>query len=126
MVKTASGAKAVQIVYSWPRGSREIEHLGSARPGVELELLKAAARQRWAAGRGVLDLGLDTAAAGGPLPVTASGMGCLADPLGHACRVLALTRPAAAMRSLNGLVLARITATLSGQEACFQQAPLGA
>jgi hypothetical protein len=42
-VKTASGATAVQIVYSSHRGSREIEHIGSAHDEVELELLKAAA-----------------------------------------------------------------------------------
>ena len=40
-VKTASGATAVQIVYSSHRGSREIEHIGSAHDDVELELLKA-------------------------------------------------------------------------------------
>ena len=32
-VKTASGATAVQIVYSSRRGSRKIEHLGSAYDG---------------------------------------------------------------------------------------------
>jgi hypothetical protein len=48
-VKTASGATAVQIVYSSHRGSRDIEHFGSAHDDVELELLKAAARQRLAA-----------------------------------------------------------------------------
>jgi hypothetical protein len=42
-VKTASGATAVQIVYSSHRGSRDIEHIGSARD--DAELLKAAARQ---------------------------------------------------------------------------------
>ena len=77
-VKTASGATAVQIVYSSHRGSREIEHIGSAHDDAELELLKAVARQRLAAGQGEFDLGLDTAAAGGPLPITASRMGCLA------------------------------------------------
>ena len=51
-VKTASGATAVQIVYSSHRGSREIEHIGSAHDDVELELLKAVARQRLAAGHG--------------------------------------------------------------------------
>ena len=80
-VKTASGATAVQIVYSWHRGSREIEHIGSAHDEVELELLKTVARQRLAAGQGELELGLDTAAAGGPLPVTASRMSCLLDAL---------------------------------------------
>jgi hypothetical protein len=74
-VKTASGATAVQIVYSSHRGSRDIEHIGSAHDDVKLELLKAAARQRLAAGQGGLDLGLDTAAACGPLPITASRMG---------------------------------------------------
>jgi len=63
-VKTSSGATAVQIVHSSRRGSRDIEHLGSAHDDVELELLKAAARQRLAAGQGVLDLSLDTGAPG--------------------------------------------------------------
>ena len=87
-VKTSSGATAVQIVHSSRRGSRDIEHLGSAHDDVELELLKAAARQRLAAGQGVLDLGLDTGAPGGPLPITASRMGCLLDALERAYRVL--------------------------------------
>ena len=65
-VKTRSGATAVQVVWSSRRGSREIEHFGSAHDDVGLELLKAAARQRLAAGQGELDLGLDTGAAGGP------------------------------------------------------------
>jgi hypothetical protein len=76
-VKTSSGATAVQIVYSSHRGSREIEHLGAAHSGAEVELLKAAAQQRLAAGQGELDLGLSAAAPGGPLPVTSSRMGHL-------------------------------------------------
>ena len=64
-VKTSSGATAVQIVYSSHRGSREIEHLGSAHSGAEVELLKAVARQRLAAGQGELDLGLAVGAPGG-------------------------------------------------------------
>lgn len=51
-VNTASGATAVQIVHSSYRGSRDIEHIGSARDDAELELLKAVARQRLAAGQG--------------------------------------------------------------------------
>ena len=75
-VKTSSGATAVQIVYSSRRGSRDIEHLGSAHDDAELELLKAAARQRLAAGQGELDLGLEATepgrrgVGGGPLPIT--------------------------------------------------------
>jgi len=81
-VKTASGARAVQIVFSNRGGKRRIEHIGSAHDDVELELLKAVARQRIAAGQGELDLGLHAPAqAGGPLPVTSSRMGHLADAL---------------------------------------------
>lgn len=50
-VKTASGARAVQIVHSSHRGSRDIEHIGSAHDDAELAALKAAARQRLAAGQ---------------------------------------------------------------------------
>ena len=42
-VKTASGTTAVQIVSSWRRGSRSIEHIGSAHDVVELAALKTAA-----------------------------------------------------------------------------------
>jgi hypothetical protein len=37
-VKTTSGATAVQIVHSSHRGSRDIEHIGSAHDDVALEL----------------------------------------------------------------------------------------
>lgn len=37
-MKTSSGATAVQIVYSSHRGSRDIDHLGSAHSGAEVEL----------------------------------------------------------------------------------------
>ena len=67
-VKTSSGATAVQIVYSSHRGSRDIEHLGSAHTAAEVELLKTAERQKLAAGLGELDLGLQRWAPGGPLP----------------------------------------------------------
>jgi hypothetical protein len=50
-VKTASGATAVQVVWSSRRGSRNIEHIGSAHDEAELEALRAAARERLAAGQ---------------------------------------------------------------------------
>jgi Transposase DDE domain len=115
-VKTSSGATAVQIVYSSHRGSREIEHLGSAHSGAEVELLKAAARQRLAAGQGELDLGLQPAGAGwggGPLPITSSRMGHLLDALEHAYRVLGLERAAAGDKVFRDLVLARIIEPVS-------------
>ena len=80
-VKTASGARAVQIVHSSRRGSRDIEHIGSAHDDAELEVLKAVARQRLAAGQGQLDLGLEPAGGGEPLPITSSRMGHLWDAL---------------------------------------------
>jgi hypothetical protein len=50
-------AVAGQIVWSTRRGSRQIEHLGSAHDDAEVEALKAAARQRLAEGQSALDLG---------------------------------------------------------------------
>src|SRR5690349_17439402 len=91
-VKTSSGATAVQIVYSSRRGSREIDHLGSAHSDAEVELLKAAARQRLAAGQGELDLGLrpDADGGGGLLLVTSSRMGHPWDALTRGYAVLGL------------------------------------
>jgi hypothetical protein len=63
-VKTSSGAIAVQIVWSSRRGSRNIEHIGSAHDDAGLAAVKAADRQRLAAGQAELDLGL-----GGPGPI---------------------------------------------------------
>jgi hypothetical protein len=109
-VRTSSGATAVQIVYSFRRGSREIEHLGSAHSDAEVELLKAAARQRLAAGQGELDLGLRPAASGsgGPLPITSSRMGHLLDALEHGYQVLGLDAAAGRDEVFRDLVLARI------------------
>ena len=54
-VKTASNATAVQIVYSNRRGSREIDHIGSAHTPAEVEILKTIVRQRMQANQDVLD-----------------------------------------------------------------------
>jgi hypothetical protein len=111
-VKTASGATAVQIVYSSRRGARDIEHIGSAHDDTELEVLKVAARQRMAAGQGELDLGLDRIAsagsAGGPLPITSSRMGHLWDALGRGYRVLGFEQATDGDEVFELLVLARI------------------
>jgi Transposase DDE domain len=112
-VKTASGATAVQIVYSSHRGSRQIEHLGSAHDGAGLELLKAAARQKLAAGQGELDLGLEAGVPGGPLPITSSRMGCLLDALSHAYGALGFTSAASGDAVFRDLVLARIIEPVS-------------
>ena len=118
-VKTASGATAVQIVHSSRRGSRDIEHIGSAHDDAGVEVLKAAARQRLSAGQGVLDLGLEVTepgrrgAGGGPLPITASRMGCLLDALERAYRVLGLADAAGGDEVFAQLVLARIIEPVS-------------
>src|SRR5436305_5789617 len=107
-VKTSSGAIAVQVVWSSRRGSRQIEHLGSAHDEVELEALKAAARQRMTVGQMELDLGLGDAGRSGPLPITSSRMSHLLDALEHAYRVLGLEEAAGGDEVFRHLVLARI------------------
>jgi hypothetical protein len=110
-VKTASGATAVQIVYSSSRGSRRIEHLGSAHDDGQVEVLKAAARQRVNAGQDELDLGLHPAPAGrggGPLPITSSRMGHLWDALEHGYRLLGFEAVTGGDGVFRDLVLARI------------------
>ena len=103
-VKTASGATAVQIVWSSQRGSREIEHLGSAHDEAGLELLKAAARQRLVAGQGVLDLGLEATEparrgrGGGPLPITSARRAACSMPCRMPMASWASTGRLAAMR----------------------------
>ena len=113
-VKTSSGATAVQIVvYSSRCGSRQIEHLGSAHTPTEVELLKAAAWQKLAAGQGVLDLGLDAGAWSGPQPITSSRMGCLLDALAHACDVLGFGHATGGDEVFFQLVPARIIEPVS-------------
>jgi hypothetical protein len=108
-VRTASGATAVQIVYSSRRGSRDIEHIGSAHDEAELEILKVAARQRLAAGQGELELGLDAGAdGGGPLPITSSRMGHLWDALARAYEVLGFAAATDGDEVFRALVLARV------------------
>jgi hypothetical protein len=114
-VKTASGATAVQIVYSNRRGSRDIEHIGSAHDEARLALLKAAARQRLAAGQGELDLGVSDAAGragrvadGGPLPITSTRMAHLWDALGQGFDLLGFDAASEGDEVFRQLVLARI------------------
>ena len=108
-VRTSSGARAVQIVYSRRKGSRQLEHIGSAHDDVELELLKAVARQKLAAGQSELDLGLQAPPEqGGPLPITASRMGHLWDGLCAAYDVLGFDEAAGGDEVFRQLVLARL------------------
>ena len=70
-VKTASGATAVQIVHANRRGSREIEHIGSAHTPGDVEVLKAVARQRLHTNQDTLDFG-DGRPEGEALPITST------------------------------------------------------
>jgi hypothetical protein len=108
-VKTASGARAVQIVHSSRRGSRDIEHIGSAHDEAQLAALTAVARQRLAAGQGELDLGLDDSPeAGGPLEITGSRMGHLWEALGRGFDGLGFATATGGDQVFRQLVLARI------------------
>ena len=124
-VKTASGATAVQIVWSSRRGARDIEHLGSAHDDEELEALRAAADQRLAAGQGELDLGLDEAAGSGPLEIVASRMGHLWDALCRAYDVLGFDQVAGGDEVFRQLVLARIIEPTSKQDSLRVLAEVG-
>ena len=116
-VKTASGATAVQIVWSTRRGSRQIEHLGSARGDAEVEALKAAARQRLAEGQGTFDLGLNTAGSDGePLEIVSSKASHLWDGLFRAYQALGFTVATGGDEVFRDLVLARIIEPTSKQD----------
>jgi len=107
-VKTGSGATAVQIVHGSRRGARDIEHIGSAHDDAQLALLKAAARQRMAAGQLEFDFGLGDEASAGPLEITSSRMGHLWDALSRAYEVLGFGVAAGGDEVFKALVLARI------------------
>jgi hypothetical protein len=108
-VKTASGATAVQIVWSSRKGSRQIEHLGSAHDDAQLEALKAAAAQRLGAGQQALDLGLgQTWTSDGPLAIVASCSQHLWEALCQAYRVLGFDGALEGDGVFRHLVLARI------------------
>ncbi|KKC06907.1 IS1634 family transposase [Mycobacterium nebraskense] len=117
-VKTASGAIAVQIVWSTRRGSRQIEHLGSAHDDGEVEALKAAARQRLAEGQGALDLGIETTGADGePLELLATKSSHLWHALCTAYRVLGFDTAVGGDAVFRDLVLARIIEPTSKADA---------
>jgi hypothetical protein len=117
-VRTASGATAVQVVWSSRRGARQIEHLGSAHDEVELAALKVVAAERIAAGQQVLDLGLDAGAAGaGPLEIVSSRAGHLWDALCRAYDMLGFDKAVGGDEVFRALVLARVIEATSKLDA---------
>jgi hypothetical protein len=111
------GATAVQIVWKYRRGSREIEHLGSAHAEVDVELLKAAAVQRIAAGQDELPLGTPAMTEPAALEITSTRMGRLLDAVGYAYRQLGLDVAAGRDQVFEQLVTARIIEPSSKEDA---------
>ncbi|WP_458860425.1 IS1634 family transposase [Mycobacterium adipatum] len=107
-VKTASGATAVQIVWSNRRGSRNIEHLGSAHDEAGVAALRAAGVQRIAGGQDQLDLGLGARADAEPLPITSSRAQHLWSALSEVYELLGFDAVAGGDEVFRQLVLARI------------------
>ncbi len=107
-VKTSSGATAVQIVWSSRRGSRSIEHLGSAHDEAALAALNAAAAARLAAGQTELDLGVATQSGAEPLPITSTRAAHLWESLRRAYEVLGFDEAAGGDEVFSQLVCARI------------------
>jgi hypothetical protein len=107
-VTTSSGATAVQIVWSTRRGSRSIEHLGSAHDEAVLAALKAAAAQRFAAGQAELDLRVVGRPGSDPLPITSSRAAHLWDALCGAYEVLGFDKAAGGDEVFRQLVCARV------------------
>src|SRR5246127_5178424 len=99
---------AVQVVWSTRRGSRKIEHLGSAHDDAGVAALKAAAAQRLAAGQAQLDLGLVERSAAEPLLITSSKSAHLRDALCAAYAMLGFEQAADGDEAFRQLVLARI------------------
>ncbi|WP_312898982.1 IS1634 family transposase [Corynebacterium variabile] len=116
-VTTASGATAVQIVHSNRRGSRSIDHIGSAHTDAELAALKAEAARRLQGDQLALGLDLDvsdiptargTGTVDQPWEVTAQRSGYLLDAIDTAYKAIGLDTAADNDEVFAGLVTARI------------------
>ena len=127
-VKTSSGATAVQIVHSSRRGSRSIEHLGSAHSSEEVDALKAVAAQRLTEGQAELELGLEVAAAaasGGPLEIVSSRMGHLLEAVSRAYETLGFAEATNGDEVFRQLVLARLIEPTSKEDSVRVLAEMG-
>ena len=122
-VRTASGAVAVQIVHSSRRGSREIEHIGSAHTPGEVEVLKIIAQQRLHANQDRLDFD-DGALVAEEAPIVSSQARHLWETLSTAYRVLGLDR-AFGDEVFRQLVLARVIEPTSKLDSIRVLAELG-
>ena len=127
-VRTASGARAVQIVHFSRKGARSIEHIGSAHDDAELAVLKEVARQRLNAGQLSVDLpglsGMNVAGSGPQAPagaecvasITFKRMGVLLEALETAWKAVGLDRLDGADEVFRQLVTARLIEPTSKQD----------
>ena len=127
-VRTASGARAVQIVHFSQKGARSIEHIGSAHDDAELAVLKEVARQRLNAGQLSVDLpglsGMNVAGSGPQAPagaecvasITFKRMGVLLEALETAWKAVGLDRLDGADEVFRQLVTARLIEPTSKQD----------
>ena len=106
-VKTASGATAVQVVWSNRRGKKDMDHIGSAHTPEDLEVLKTIAQQRMTAGQDELDLG-DGRPRGRALTIQASRSEHLWEALAAGYRAVGLEGTCAGDEVFKQLVLARL------------------
>jgi hypothetical protein len=97
----------VQIVHSNRRGSREIEHIGSAHSPAEVEVLKTVARQRLHANQDTLDLD-DGRLGDDEAPIVSSQARHLWEVLSTAYQVLGLDRACGRDEVFMLLTLARV------------------
>jgi hypothetical protein len=99
---------AVQGVWRCRRGSRDIEHVGSAHTDAEVEVLKAVAAQRIAAGQDGPPIGVLAKQRVESLEITSSRMGRLLDVLAAAYRQLGFDEASGGDAVFEQLVTARI------------------
>ena len=123
-VRTASKATAVQIVHSSRKGSRDIEHIGSAHTLEEVEVLKAVARQRLSANQDSFDFG-DGRPAAATLPIRSTRCQHLWEALGRAYRVLGFDAAAGHDEVFQALVLARLVEPTSKLDSIRVLAEMG-
>ncbi len=132
---TASGATAVQIIYSYGGGATSMEHIGSAHSDTELAALKAEVARRLQGDQ--LELGLDldvtdisavrgTGTEEQPWEVTAQRSGYLLDAIGTAYRAIGLDVAAGSDDVFAGLVTARILQPVSEYDSMRRLAEAGA
>jgi hypothetical protein len=116
-VRTSSGAVAVQVVWKSRRGSRDVEHLGSAHTAAEVEVLKAVAAQRIAAGQDQLPIEVAATQEPAALEITSSRMGRLLDAIAAVYRQLGFDQACGMDVVFEQLVTARIIEPTSKQDA---------